>query len=128
MIYVREDHDNESIYTPLHIIPPTLHGLAQAISEKYPIDETKITAIYKRCLKGGVTVKIDDEMLRHYTNQDTFLIEIKRCADDPTYCTVTLVELNVAIQSNNLYHHISMHPHQQQQNNKLLSLNHDNNN
>lgn len=127
MIYVREDHENEEIYTPLHLIPPTLQGLAQAISEKYHIDETKISALYKRCFKGGVTVKIDDEMLRHYTNQDTFIIEIKQCPDDPNFCTVTLVELNVAIQSNNLYHHNAMQSHQ---NNKLLfvHMNNDNNN
>lgn len=62
MIYVRER--DEDIYTPLHLMPPTLAGLSHAIGEKYNLDESKISAFYKQCTKGGVTVKIDDDMLR----------------------------------------------------------------
>lgn len=106
MIYVREEDDE--IFTPLHLTPPNLLGLSHAICEKYNLDETKIVGIYKRCCPSGslgcdpaktnssnrsVTVKIDDDMVRHYTNQDTFFIEIKPCSDDASYCSITLVEL-----------------------------------
>uniref|UniRef100_A0A1I8BNI9 CP2 domain-containing protein n=1 Tax=Meloidogyne hapla TaxID=6305 RepID=A0A1I8BNI9_MELHA len=57
MIYVRKA--DEDIFTPLHLVPPSLGGLARAISEKYNLDETKIEAFYKHCQKGGITVKID---------------------------------------------------------------------
>ncbi|KAI1713924.1 CP2 transcription factor domain-containing protein [Ditylenchus destructor] len=118
MIYVRER--DEDIYTPLHLMPPTLAGLSHAIGEKYNLDESKISAFYKQCTKGGVTVKIDDDMLRHYTNQDTFIIDIKPRQDDPSLCTVTLAEL---LSSNNthptqMYHPIAaLQHHQNHQNN-----------
>jgi transcription factor CP2-like protein len=54
MIYVRK-HE-ESVFTPLHLVPPSLLGLARALAEKYPLDETKIVQVYKQCQKG-VTVK-----------------------------------------------------------------------
>uniref|UniRef100_A0A915EN26 Grh/CP2 DB domain-containing protein n=1 Tax=Ditylenchus dipsaci TaxID=166011 RepID=A0A915EN26_9BILA len=51
MIYVREEE--EEIYTPLHLVPPSLVGLSHAIGEKYNLDESKISAFYKQCAKGG---------------------------------------------------------------------------
>lgn len=54
MIYVRK-HE-ESVFTPLHLVPPSLLGLARALAEKYQLDETKIAQVYKQCQKG-VTVK-----------------------------------------------------------------------
>lgn len=54
MIYVRK-HD-ENVFTPLHLVPPSLSGLAHALAEKYQLDETKIAQVYKNCQKG-VTVK-----------------------------------------------------------------------
>lgn len=108
MIYVRKA--DEDVFTPLHLVPPSLSGLARAISEKYNLDESKIEAFYKQCLKGGVTVKIDgnencdflpfipsflDDMLRHYSNQDTFLIELKQSElDRHIFYSITLVELH----------------------------------
>uniref|UniRef100_A0A183BNC9 CP2 domain-containing protein n=1 Tax=Globodera pallida TaxID=36090 RepID=A0A183BNC9_GLOPA len=106
MIYVRKQ--GEEIFTPLHLVPPTLGGLARAVSEKYNLDESKIEAFYKQCLKG-LTVKIDDDMLRHYSNQDTFQIELKQSElDRHTFYSVTLIEL---LSVNNSI----VHPHQQQQ-------------
>ncbi|KAF7639351.1 Protein grainyhead [Meloidogyne graminicola] len=103
IIYVRKA--DEDVFTPLHLVPPSLGGLARAISEKYNLDETKIEAFYKQCQKGGITVKIDDDMLRHYSNQDTFLIELKQSElDRHTFYAVTLIELltvNNDIPSNN---------------------------
>jgi hypothetical protein len=54
MIYVRK-HD-ENVFTPLHLVPPSLTGLMHALAEKYQLDESKIAQVYKQCQKG-VTVK-----------------------------------------------------------------------
>lgn len=32
-------------------------------------------------------------MLKHYCNEDTFVIQIDQAAEDPSCCTITLVEL-----------------------------------
>lgn len=90
MIYVRKN--DEQIFTPLHLVPPSLSGLAHAVADKYNIDPDKIKSFYKQCLKG-VTVKIDDDMIKHYSNQDTYIIDIEQASDDPSCCTITLTEL-----------------------------------
>lgn len=33
MLYVRQE--NEDVYTPLHVVPPTTMGLLNAVSNKY---------------------------------------------------------------------------------------------
>lgn len=91
MIYVKKP--GEPIYTPLHLVPPSLSGLARAVSEKFGIDTSKITELFKRHPKGGVTVRVDDDMVKHYCNQDLFEIELQPIPDDPSFCTVTLVEM-----------------------------------
>ncbi|GMS99523.1 hypothetical protein PENTCL1PPCAC_21698 [Pristionchus entomophagus] len=78
MLYIRKPTD--TIFTPLHVVPPTLVGLAQSLCHKFGVDETKVTAIYKRCLKG-VTVKMDDDMLRLYANEDLASVEIEAQED-----------------------------------------------
>ena len=90
MIYVRKN--DEQIFTPLHLVPPSLSGLAHAVAEKFNVDPDKIKGFYKQCIKG-VTVKIDDDMVKHYCNQDTFIIDMEQAGDDPSCCTVTLIEL-----------------------------------
>lgn len=96
MIYVRKR--DEAIYTPLHIVPPSLVGLVRAIGEKFGVDGDKVTALYKQCLKG-VTVKMDDDMLKHYCNEDTFVIDIENTQEDHNYYAVTLTE----VQTNNQF-------------------------
>ncbi|KAI6202731.1 Protein grainyhead [Aphelenchoides besseyi] len=88
MIYVRKRDEN--IFTPLHLVPPSLVGLYHALAEKFNIDENKIAHIYKQCQKG-VTVKVDDDMLKHYSNQDTFILDIETNRDG--HYVVTLIEL-----------------------------------
>ena len=97
MIYVR--NKEEQIYTPLHLVPPSLSGLAHAIGEKFNIDPDKIKGFFKAHAKG-VTVKIDDDMIKHYCNQDTFIIDIDHANDDPSYYNVTLVEILMTSQGN----------------------------
>uniref|UniRef100_A0A182NLP6 GRHL1/CP2 C-terminal domain-containing protein n=1 Tax=Anopheles dirus TaxID=7168 RepID=A0A182NLP6_9DIPT len=72
MLYVRQD--NEDVYTPLHVVPPSTVGLLNA-SER----EERITA------------RIDDEMIRHYCNEDIFILEVQRYEED--LYDITLTEL-----------------------------------
>ncbi|VDO96700.1 unnamed protein product [Soboliphyme baturini] len=90
MIYVRKSED--SIFTPLHVIPPSVDGLINAIQLKYNIDVSRITGLYKQC-KKGITVQIDNDMIRHYCNEDSFIIQINSSDDGSSY-TVSLMELD----------------------------------
>jgi len=55
---------------------PSLAGLTEALCTKYSIEETKISHIYKKS-KKGILVNIDDIIIRHYSNEDTFTIELE---------------------------------------------------
>lgn len=89
MIYVRKPE--EEIYTPLHLTPPSLGGLYHALYQKYSLDENKIAQILKKCYKG-ITVKIDDDMVRHYSNHDSFVLEVEPSVENPNMYTITLIE------------------------------------
>ncbi|XP_045135386.1 protein grainyhead-like isoform X2 [Portunus trituberculatus] len=88
MLYVRQD--GEDVYTPLHLVPPSIAGLRTAIEEKYKIPTQTIKNIYRKN-KVGVMAKVDDEMLRHYCNEDVFLMEVQH-RDGDSY-DLTLIEL-----------------------------------
>ncbi|KAK8740279.1 hypothetical protein OTU49_017414, partial [Cherax quadricarinatus] len=88
MLYVRQD--GEDVYTPLHLVPPSTVGLRSAIEEKYKIPTQTIKNIYRKN-KVGVMAKVDDEMLRHYCNEDLFLMEVQH-RDADSY-DLTLIEL-----------------------------------
>ncbi|XP_055337163.1 protein grainyhead-like isoform X2 [Paramacrobiotus metropolitanus] len=79
MLYVRKDSDE--VYTALHLVPPTLKGLAQALYLKYGIDPNKISKVYKKNFKG-VTVEMDDDMLAFYSNEDSFVIDVHHTLSD----------------------------------------------
>uniref|UniRef100_A0A0N4VNW5 CP2 domain-containing protein n=1 Tax=Enterobius vermicularis TaxID=51028 RepID=A0A0N4VNW5_ENTVE len=89
MLYAKKR--DERFFTALHLVPPSLSGLLEALNKTYGVEREKVTGLYKQCLKG-VTVKLDDDMIKHYCNEDTFIIEIEQASDDPSCCTVTLVE------------------------------------
>ena len=91
VVYVRQE--NEEIYTPLHLVPPTVPGLARAIESKYNVSATAIRStsrhgqnlpashvlscryLYRRN-KKGITAKLDDDLLKFYCNEDTFLMQV----------------------------------------------------
>ncbi|XP_070496372.1 protein grainyhead isoform X4 [Chironomus tepperi] len=79
MLYVRQD--NEDVYTPLHVIPPTTNGLISAIENKYKISPSSINNIYRKN-KKGITAKIDDDMISYYCNEDLFLLEVRQIEED----------------------------------------------
>lgn len=87
LLYARRE--KEEFFQPLHLVPPSLAGLAKAIESKYKVEASSIKNIFKRC-KKGVTVRMDDDMVKHYCNEDTFLLELLATEDA---VDVTLVEL-----------------------------------
>ncbi|XP_076057163.1 grainy head [Oratosquilla oratoria] len=88
MLYVRQD--NEELYTPLHLVPPSTIGLMKAIELKYKIPMSSIKNIYRKN-RIGIMAKVDDDMLRMYCNEDTFLMEIQ--PRDADAYDLTLIEL-----------------------------------
>ncbi|XP_075525231.1 grainy head isoform X3 [Dermacentor variabilis] len=88
LLYARRE--KEEYFHPLHLVPPSLAGLAKAIESKYKVDASSIKNIFKRC-KKGVTVRMDDDVVKHYCNEDTFIIELEPVGEDSI--DVTLVEL-----------------------------------
>nr|XP_023023836.1 protein grainyhead isoform X2 [Leptinotarsa decemlineata] len=88
MLYVRQE--NEEVYTPLHVVPPTTTGLLDAIENKYKISASSINNLYRKN-KKGIIAKIDDDMLAYYCNEDLFIFELK--AVDEDLFDITFVEL-----------------------------------
>ncbi|XP_075586404.1 grainy head isoform X7 [Dermatophagoides farinae] len=87
LLYAKQE--NEEVFHPLHLVPPTLVGLAWAIENKYKLEAKNIRNIYKRC-KKGITVQMDDDMVKHYSHEDTVLLEVHQI-DAETH-DITLVE------------------------------------
>jgi len=73
LIYAKQE--NEEVYTPLHVVPPTVQGLIRAISSKYQIDSVDIRFAFRETARG-VVVKIDDDMIRYYCNGDVFHMKV----------------------------------------------------
>ncbi|TKR93816.1 hypothetical protein L596_008201 [Steinernema carpocapsae] len=93
MLYAKRSE--EMVFEPLHVVPPNVGGLLNAVSSKFGIEMEKVGGLYKRCRKG-VTVKMDDEMIKHYCNEDTFQIDIEPMSEDRSRFTVLLNELDVS--------------------------------
>ncbi|KAJ8288508.1 hypothetical protein COCON_G00011670 [Conger conger] len=87
LLYVRKESDE--VFDALMLKSPTLKGLIEAISEKYAVPMEKTTKIYKRC-KKGILVNMDDNIIEHYSNEDTFILGIENLAD---MYRVTLTEI-----------------------------------
>ncbi|KAG8005320.1 Grainyhead-like protein 2-like protein [Nibea albiflora] len=87
LLYVRKETDE--VFDALMLKSPTLRGLMDAISEKYGVPTERIAKVYKKS-KKGILVNMDDNIIEHYSNEDTFILNIESYAD--TY-KVTLTEI-----------------------------------
>ncbi|KAG7470084.1 hypothetical protein MATL_G00135650 [Megalops atlanticus] len=87
LLYVRKESDE--VFDALMLKSPTLKGLMEAISEKYGVPTEKMAKIYKKS-KKGILVNMDDNIIEHYSNEDTFILGIENMAD--AY-RVTLTEI-----------------------------------
>ncbi|XP_062865349.1 grainyhead-like transcription factor 2b [Trichomycterus rosablanca] len=78
LLYVRKECDE--VFDALMLRSPTLRGLIDAISEKYGVPAERIAKIYKKS-KKGILVNMDDNIIEHYSNEDTFILSIESYAD-----------------------------------------------
>nr|XP_046222494.1 grainyhead-like protein 1 homolog isoform X8 [Oncorhynchus gorbuscha] len=74
LLYVRKDTDE--VFDAVMLKNPTLKGLVEAISEKYNVPLQKVGKVYKKC-KKGILVNMDDNIIKHYSNEDTFQITVE---------------------------------------------------
>jgi len=100
LLYIRKEA--AEVFDALMLKQPNLTGLTEAVwitinffltkiyfqfdknilnffqlCTKYSIDESKISHIYKKS-KKGILVNMDDIIIRHYSNEDTFTIELEQ--------------------------------------------------
>lgn len=78
LLYVRKESDE--VFDALMLRSPTLRGLMDAISEKYGVPIDRMAKIYKKS-KKGILVNMDDNIIEHYSNEDTFILNIESYAD-----------------------------------------------
>ncbi|TDH04049.1 hypothetical protein EPR50_G00148430 [Perca flavescens] len=78
LLYVRKETDE--VFDALMLKNPTLRGLMDAISEKYGVATERIAKVYKKS-KKGILVNMDDNIIEHYSNEDTFILNIESYAD-----------------------------------------------
>ncbi|XP_013856324.1 grainyhead-like protein 2 homolog [Austrofundulus limnaeus] len=71
LLYVRKETDE--VFDALMLKSPTLRGLMDAISEKYGVPTDRIAKVYKKS-KKGILVNMDDNIVEHYSNEDTFIL------------------------------------------------------
>uniref|UniRef100_A0A3P8UKY9 Grainyhead-like transcription factor 1 n=1 Tax=Cynoglossus semilaevis TaxID=244447 RepID=A0A3P8UKY9_CYNSE len=74
LLYVRKE--TEEVFDALMLKNPTLKGLIEAISEKYELPLERVGKVYKKC-KKGILVHMDDNIIKHYSNEDTFQITME---------------------------------------------------
>uniref|UniRef100_A0A8C6U1V7 Grainyhead like transcription factor 2 n=1 Tax=Neogobius melanostomus TaxID=47308 RepID=A0A8C6U1V7_9GOBI len=78
LLYVRKESDE--VFDALMLRTPTLKALMEAISEKYAVPVDKMAKVYQKS-KKGVLVNMDDNVIQHYSNEDTFILTIETSAD-----------------------------------------------
>ncbi|XP_072266925.1 grainyhead-like protein 2 homolog [Pyxicephalus adspersus] len=86
LLYVRKEADE--VFDALMLKYPTVKGLLEAISEKYGIPVEKIVKIYKKS-KKGILVNMDDNIIEHYSNEDTFILHVESMVEQGFKVTLT---------------------------------------
>lgn len=86
LLYVRKETDE--VFDALMLKYPTVKGLLDAISEKYGIPVEKIVKIYKKS-KKGILVNMDDNIIEHYSNEDTFILHVESMVEQGFKITLT---------------------------------------
>ncbi|XP_048452281.1 grainyhead-like protein 2 homolog [Rhincodon typus] len=87
LLYVRKESDE--VFDALMLKSPTVKGLMDALSDKYGFPAEKIGKIYKKS-KKGILVNMDDNIIEHYSNEDTFILNIENLGDS---FKITLTEI-----------------------------------
>ncbi|XP_069477549.1 grainyhead-like protein 2 homolog [Ambystoma mexicanum] len=87
LLYVRKETDE--VFDALMLKSPTVKGLMEAISDKYGIPMEKSAKLYKKS-KKGILVNMDDNIIEHYSNEDTFILNVEHLMDG---LKITLTEI-----------------------------------
>ncbi|XP_074510618.1 grainyhead-like protein 2 homolog isoform X1 [Sebastes fasciatus] len=87
LLYVRKECDE--VFDALMLHSPTLTALLEAISEKYAVPVDKMAKVYQKS-KKGVLVNMDDNIVQHYSNEDTFILALESSAES---LRITLSEI-----------------------------------
>ncbi|KFO90591.1 Grainyhead-like 2, partial [Buceros rhinoceros silvestris] len=87
LLYVRKETDE--VFDALMLKSPTVKGLMEAISEKYGLPVEKIVKLYKKS-KKGILVNMDDNIIEHYSNEDTFILHMESMVEG---FKITLTEI-----------------------------------
>uniref|UniRef100_A0A9L0IFA5 Grainyhead like transcription factor 2 n=1 Tax=Equus asinus TaxID=9793 RepID=A0A9L0IFA5_EQUAS len=87
LLYVRKETDD--VFDALMLKSPTVKGLMEAISEKYGLPVEKIAKLYKKS-KKGILVNMDDNIIEHYSNEDTFILNMESMVEG---FKITLMEI-----------------------------------
>ncbi|KFP07685.1 Grainyhead-like 2, partial [Calypte anna] len=87
LLYVRKETDE--VFDALMLKSPTVKGLMEAISEKYGLPVEKIAKLYKKS-KKGILVNMDDNIIEHYSNEDTFILHMENMVEG---FKITLTEI-----------------------------------
>ncbi|KFQ02862.1 Grainyhead-like 2, partial [Haliaeetus albicilla] len=87
LLYVRKETDE--VFDALMLKSPTVKGLMEAISEKYGLPAEKIAKLYKKS-KKGILVNMDDNIIEHYSNEDTFILHMESMVEG---FKITLTEI-----------------------------------
>ncbi|KAM9723853.1 grainyhead-like transcription factor 2a isoform 1-T2 [Menidia menidia] len=87
LLYVRKECDE--VFDALMLHAPTLKALIEAISEKYSLPVGKMAKVYQKS-KKGVLVNMDDNIIQHYSNEDTFILAMDSSSD---FFHITLSEI-----------------------------------
>ncbi|RUS90145.1 hypothetical protein EGW08_002112 [Elysia chlorotica] len=93
LLYVRERH--ETVYTALMLDVPSLSGLLRSIEQKYSIAPSKVKNFYKKSRKG-ILVRMDDNIVRHFSHETTFIMEMNPISDDRDF-EIILTEIDPVI-------------------------------
>uniref|UniRef100_A0AAV2MAU5 Grh/CP2 DB domain-containing protein n=1 Tax=Knipowitschia caucasica TaxID=637954 RepID=A0AAV2MAU5_KNICA len=78
LLYVRKECDD--VFDALMLRTPTLKALMEALTEKYAVPLDKTIKVFQKS-KKGVLVNMDDNMIQHYSNEDTFILAMEASAD-----------------------------------------------
>jgi len=73
LLYVRKK--NEEIFDGIFLCEPTLKGLKKALEGKYNLQSESISTILRKS-KKGILVKLDDNIIRHYSDEDAFVMDV----------------------------------------------------
>ena len=102
LLYVRRE--NDSIFDALMLQTPTVNGLKEAIAEKFELDYNKISKVWCEISsvktdskikvfkkqKRGILVNMDDNIIAHYSHEDTFIIDF--IPDEDGQIKISLIE------------------------------------